>query len=194
MMEAHPMRLKWFALSALLLLGVSGLAAREASAHKLAIESGFYSLSTTNVDTNEPISQIGAGVYQIQYSIEAIPHLSAEVGYFLIIGSGLSGLDSNGLEAGASYFPFTNAEARVFRSEDGYLKTLDLFRPYIGAFFVQRQVSSASFAGYGAKLGTEWVFRAPWLLKADGRFVSYSNADSAPVIEMTANIGIGLEF
>jgi hypothetical protein len=166
----------------------------QAWAHKFSIMSGLYSLSTTNPDTGAGISSLGLGANMVQYSVRIMPRLAAEVGYFLIIGDGFSGLDSNGIEAGATYYPLSEAEARTYQDEFVSLRLSDIWRPYIGAFFAQRQVLSASFAGYGAKGGTEWVFKAPWLVKVEGRFVSYSNALSPAIIELTGNIGIGIEF
>ncbi len=179
--------------TALMLLACT-LFAPEARAHKLALAGGAYMLNTSDIDTNAAVSTLGAGAYQLQYSIRAIPRLAAEIGYFIIIGAGFSGLDSNGLEAGVSYFPLSDAESQVYRSEHAVLKTTELFRPFVGAFLVQRQVKSASFAGFGAKAGAEWVFKFPWLLKAEARFVNYSNSLSNPVGEITGNLGIGLEF
>lgn len=175
-------------------LAAAGSGAPQAQAHKLALAGGAYMLSTSDVTTDEALSTIGAGAYQLQYSIRALPKLAAEVGYFIIIGAGFSGLDSNGLEAGVSFYPFSDAESHVYRADYAVLKTTELFRPYIGGFFAQRQVKSASFAGFGAKAGAEWVFKFPWLLKAEARFVTYSNTLSNPVGELTGNIGIGLEF
>jgi hypothetical protein len=175
-------------------LAVNSLGAPSAQAHKLALAGGAYMLSTSDTTTNEALSTLGAGAYQLQYSIRALPRLAAEIGYFIIIGSGFSGLDSNGLEAGVSYYPFSDAESHVYRADYAVLKTTELFRPYIGGFFAQRQVKSASFAGFGAKAGAEWVVKFPWLIKAEARFVTYSNSLSNPVGELTGNIGIGLEF
>jgi hypothetical protein len=173
---------------------VTGLTTSLAHAHKLGLATGAYMLSTQDPTTEQNLSTLGAGAYQIQYSIRALPHLSAEVGYFIIVGNGFDGLDSNGLEAGISFYPFSDAESRIYRNDSAVLKTTELFRPYAGLFFVQRQVKSASFAGFGAKGGAEWVIRAPWLLKAEARFVTYSNSLSNPVSEITGNFGIGLEF
>jgi len=175
-------------------LATLGLSSTSAHAHKLALAGGAYMLSTSDTTTDQALSTLGAGAYQLQYSIRALPKLAAEVGYFIIIGAGFSGLDSNGLEAGVSYFPFSDAESHVYRADYAVLKTTELFRPYVGGFFAQRQVKSASFAGFGAKAGAEWVFRFPWLLKAEARFVTYGNTLSNPVSELTGNLGIGLEF
>jgi hypothetical protein len=163
-------------------------------AHKFAISGGLYSLATTDSDSGESGSSVGLGAYQIQYSVRIVPKVTAEVGYFLIIGEGLSGLDSNGIEAGASFYPLSEAEAQSYRDDFVSLRVSDIWRPYVGGFFAQRQVVSASFAGFGLKGGTEWVFKAPWLVKVEGRFVTYSNSLSPAVTELTGNIGIGIEF
>jgi hypothetical protein len=168
--------------------------APEVHAHKVALSSGLYSLTTADPDTGSTVGSIGVGAYQLQYSLRVIPRLSVEVGYFVILSEGLAGLDSNGIELGTAYYPLSDAEARSFRDDYLSLKVSDIWRPYVGAFFVQRTVVSASFAGYGVKGGTEWVFKAPLMLKVEGRFVSYSNTLSPAITELTGNIGIGIEF
>jgi len=168
--------------------------APSAHAHKFAISTGLYSLATTNQETGESLGSIGVGAYQFQYSVRILPRVTAEVGYFLIFSSGLAGLDSNGLETGLSFYPMGEPEAQTFRDDFVSLRVSEIWRPYVGAFFAQRQVVSAPFAGFGFKAGTEWVFKSPWLLKVEGRYARHSNPEVSPLSEITGNIGIGIEF
>lgn len=174
---------------ALLLVGSQAFAVG-----KFDVAAGAFALEA---ETNKAKGSISnAGAYQFGYRREFAPSFEFGIGYSMILAKTYSGDMGYGPDLGLSYYPFTSTGG--FRYENGDLAVIstELWRPYVGAAFHQRQYQStqSSYAGFSVHLGTEYAWSKAFALKGEMRFLSLTGPAAAKATETDVLLGISLPF
>jgi hypothetical protein len=164
-----------------------------ARADSLSLSAGTYSLSA-RAPSGKEASASGVGTYNLQYSYDGFPHVALQAGYTLIMSGGVGGDLANGLEFGASYYPLSENGTRTWKELDNLVRSGEVWRPYGGLAFLQRQVESSSYSGFVAKAGVERSLNYPWSLKAEVKRSAYSSSSKFSSVEMSLMVGGVLEF
>ncbi len=166
-------------------------------AQKLEINTGYYSLSATN-STGTKASVTSFTSYRVGYRHPVRTKWELTAGYTVILASDLA----YGFDFGADYFYLTRANPIKAQSENVTLNLKEVFRPYVGLTFTQRQFQelSSQLAGFGVRFGfeydTSWKFLASRgiSLKGEVRFCALDGTGKTQGDELFAGMGIVYHF
>ncbi len=178
-------------------LGLFLIASSSLYAQKLELTTGYYSLSATNA-TGSKASVTSFTSYRAGYRHPVRSKWELTAGYTVILASDMA----YGFDFGADYFYLTKANPIKAKSENVTLNVHEVFRPYIGFTFIQRQFQelTSQLAGFGLRLGfeydTSWKFLASQgiSLKGEVRFASLDGSGQIKGDEMFAGLGIVYHF
>ncbi len=153
---------------------------------------GYYSLTAKSSRSSGAIS--GLGSYKIGYFQNFYKNFEAGVGYTVIMSDIVGGDMEYGLDIAINYFPVSSSSTKVFNNTDMSVKVYDLWRPYVGAGFAQRQIQSVkvSYAGFALQGGVERRVDGALSLKSELRMVSLVGETQGEATEV--NMFVGLSF
>jgi hypothetical protein len=173
---------------------VCGLWATPAAARKLSAGLGFFSVNAKTQSSSASLS--GVGAYQIAYEHPLAGSVDLRLGYSLLMTRGIGGDLSFGLDLGGSYYPLTRSSAVEWSSEQARLLVQELWRPYVGAGFFQRNFQSlqSGFAGFGGWAGVDRAIQGPLSARFEARYLSLSGPKSSRVSQVELSIGALIGF
>lgn len=165
-----------------------------AQASKFDMLFGMFSLAATGSSGDTSLSSLGS--YRVAYGHSVFDKFDLTLGYTLNMTNTIGGDLAYGLDVGVNYFPFTFSESQNFDRESVAISSEEIWRPYIGLSFNQRQFQSIrnSYAGFGLGLGTEYAFNKSYSLKAEFRYISLSGSSESEATEMNTLFGISLKI
>ncbi|MCB0385196.1 MAG: hypothetical protein KDD43_07370 [Bdellovibrionales bacterium] len=161
-----------------------------ASASKLDIMAGWFSISAKTNSGSSELSNFGA--YRINYFIPVFRQLDLTVGYSLLMSDTFGGDLGYGVDGGVTYYPISNSRPIKADSENARMVVDSLWRPYAGLGFSQRQFQSvqSTYAGFSLFGGVERSLMREFDFKAELRIVELQGAGVATATEMTLVAGI----
>lgn len=179
-----------------LALVLSLSSAPSAYADKLVASAGGYSFSAENKSNRTSSSISGVGSYQLSYRQSIRQNFELEYGVSLLATQAVSGDLSYGIDVGVNYYPFTSANNILGEFAGAHFYFKDLWRPFLGLSFNQRnfQSSASTFAGFGLKLGTEFLISPQWNLHVTLRYLSLGGPNKATAVQIDALSGIIIQF
>ncbi|MCB0364479.1 MAG: hypothetical protein H6624_03525 [Bdellovibrionaceae bacterium] len=165
-----------------------------ASASKLDIMAGWFSISAKTNSGSSELSNFGA--YRINYFIPVFRQLDLTVGYSLLMSDTFGGDLGYGVDGGVTYYPVSGSTPVKAAAENSRMVIDSLWRPYIGLGFSQRQFQSvqSTYAGFSMYGGVERSLMREFDFKAELRIVELQGAGIAKATEMTVVAGLIYPF
>ncbi len=164
------------------------------AANKLDISTGYYSLTGKTATSSGTFS--GLGVYRLGYRRSVSPRLDLGVGYNLNYSALISGDAAYGWDIGVTYFPFTLSGSTTYAVGGQQLEIQPDLRPFVGAFFTQRNIQSVqtTYAGFGLTLGVEKTWSSKMSISGALRYTTMSGTRNATATIMDFLIGLSWGF
>jgi hypothetical protein len=187
-----PNRIPYFFLALVFVLSGSS----RASAGQNKFDFGFGYFSVTAKSATGAGSTSGPGLYQINFRRAVLPKIELTVGYTIYFSSLISGDSGSGLDLGANYFPFTFA-GPVESSEPGASITLEqIWRPFVGATFNQRNFQSvqSTYTGYGLHIGLERSLTEQVNITGTARSIKLTGTRQSTGTETDFFFALGFKF
>ena len=159
-------------------------------AGKFDIMGGAYSISAKVGDTSQTIS--GLGAYRFSYLQPFAKNFELVAAYNLSFSSVVTGDSAFGFDVGANYFPFNFANKTSMKVQDLSVEQYDLWKPYGGLTFSQRQYSSVKngYAGFGLQFGTEYYLRRDISFKSEFRYISMGGSGYSTANDFNIMAGV----
>lgn len=166
----------------------------QARASKVEILTGAYSFSAKTENAKGSLSNLGA--YRLNISEKFADHFSVGLGFTLLMEKVIGGDMGFGFDLGVSYFFMSRPSSMKFRDLNFAFETKEIWRPYVGLSFNQRQFQSVrtNYAGFGIAAGVERSLTLPFDLKAEIRYCQLTGSATASATEMTLAAGIVYKF
>ena len=167
-----------------------------AMAGKLDLTAGAYTFGASNSNNNSTKSISGVGSYQIAFRNGFLNRFEYEIGYSLIATDVIGGDLSFGVDLGINYFPFTPSHDVVAKTAETTAVFQNIWRPFIGVSFDQRnfQSTSSQYAGGGAKIGTEYQLENRLSVKALLRYLSLAGPNKSLATQIDFMAGLTYQF
>jgi hypothetical protein len=161
---------------------------------KLDVSVGFFSLQATTARGTSTVSSLGS--YQLAYRTPVFVKVELLVGYSMIMSKIYTGDLGFGPDLGVVYFPFTAAYPLEAKSENVTFRTSELYKPYVGSAFHQRQYQSSqsTYAGFSGFVGSEYYLMDKVSLKGELRFIKLTGPSQGTATEMDVLFGTSILF
>ena len=161
-----------------------------AIAGKFDIMGGAYSISAKVGETSQTIS--GLGAYRFSYLQPFSKNFELVAAYNLSFSSVVTGDSAFGFDVGANYFPFNFANKTSIKVQDLSVEQYDLWKPYGGMTFSQRQYSSVKngYAGFGLQIGTEYYLNRDISFKSEVRYISMGGSGNSTANDINIMAGV----
>ncbi|MBS1962733.1 MAG: hypothetical protein JST04_10985 [Bdellovibrionales bacterium] len=185
-----PFRIALFTLAGLVLSSANA----RAGANKFDLGFGFYSF-TAKTSTGSG-SNSGLGLYSLNFRRAITPRFELALGYTVYFSKLVSGDSGSGLDLGMNFYPLTFSGPVEASGEGTKIELEQLWRPYIGATFNQRNFQSVqtTYTGFGVAVGLERVLNETMNLNALFRYLKLNGARGSTGSEMNTSVGISLKF
>lgn len=180
-------------LSFIAIVLMTAWSARTQAAEFHVVTGGFLVSATSNT-TRGSLANLGA--FHAAYEHRIVPGLEFSAGYTILVSGFISGDLAFGLDLGINYYPFSDSEPYRFTDSSHNFVSADLWRPYIGAYFAQRQfqVVQSGYAGAGVAVGVERALADEYSLKFIVRHLFFAGSSSTSASETTVLAGITFSF
>lgn len=164
-----------------------------ARAAEFHVVTGGFNVTAASSSRSGSVSNLGA--YHLAYERRIVSGVEFVAGYTVLVSGFLSGDLAYGLDLGVNYYPFTDSEPFVFEDQAHSVQIVDLWRPYVGAYFSQRQFQSVQtgYAGAGFALGVERALGTNYSIKALVRHIFFSGS-GASAQETALLAGLSIAF
>ena len=166
----------------------------KAGADTLVLSAGAFSLSAKAQDRTSTIA--GPGSYSVTYFRPMISHIQLMVSYSLMMSKVIGGDMGYGPDIGFAFYPLSHAPGLEARSDNVTFVQQQVWRPFVGGQFIQRQFQSvqSSYSGFQVSVGT--LYRWDELFSLTGMFrfgyLGGPSDSSATESHVLFGIGIGL--
>lgn len=161
-----------------------------AESTKLAADFGYFSLSANANGETASISNPSA--FRFSYLRELTPKLELNLSYSIILAD-FSGSDLGfGPDLGLNYYLLSDGGDHIYRDEKFHVRVSDLWKPYIGVAFSQRNFQSVknSYAGVGFSAGTEMYYNEKINFRVEARYISLAGTGESEAKEMGLFFGL----
>lgn len=167
-----------------------------ASAGKVEFCVGPFNFSAKNPNNNTTASVSGVGSYRLAYRHAFWSQFELDLGYSLVATDTFGGDLSFGVDVGANYFPLSVAGDVVDKTVRTHVLLQQIWRPFVGVSFNQRnfQSTSSQYAGAGVKLGTEYQLNEEWSLLGAGRYISLGGPNQSEATQTEILLGAVIQF
>lgn len=174
----------------LILLVVSA----QAQAAKIDLMAGGFSIDAKTSSGDSNVSTLGS--YRAAFSKSIFDRIDIGLGYTLNMENTFGGDMAYGLDIGFNYFPLTYTEPKLLEQNHLSIWREEVWRPYVGLSFNQRQFQSVknSFAGFGFDAGTEIAFNKKYSFKVEFRYISLGGSSESEATEMNVLGGISFKI
>lgn len=175
-----------------ILAGISGGASSYAA--KMAVSAGYYNLSASTSDTKVNLQNIG--LFRFSYLLPIFDRFEFNAGYSLYV-LGSSDIDLGfGPDFGFSYFYLSRNDATRFDNGSVSLKSYEIWRPFVGVQFSQRQYQSvqASYAGLNLNTGTDYSLTERMAVRATATYQMLKGPLSSKVKEFSLVGGLVVDL
>lgn len=155
---------------------------------------GTYSFA---VDNNGSSSISGLGAYAVDISYPISNNLMASLIFNILSESVISGDMGYGFDIAIKHYPMSGFGHNKLEDEKIKINVADLYRPYYGIAFRQRQfvlILSTSYVGPGIFGGIDYQWKHDWYLNFEFRYDSLQGPREAVANQMNMLFGLGKEF
>lgn len=161
-----------------------------AQAAKFELQGGGYIVDASTGSKSASVS--GPGALAFGYAHRLVRHVEVTFGYTLLIAGDIA----NGFDIGARWFPVTENEKTSWESGQATLVSAEVWRPYVGVGFSQRQFQSvkAGYSGFGADIGIERTLEESFVLRAAIRYRQYAGQSGSSASEWNGLFGVAFNF
>lgn len=159
-------------------------------AEKISVTGGFFTINAKAGDQSSSISNPSA--FHVGYRKTFTDELEFKIGYSVLMAD-FSGTDLGyGVDVGVNYYPFSAAADGKYRDERITVNTYELWRPFVGLAFNQRNFQSVrnSYAGLGFSAGTERYHNEKFNWVAELKYTSLGGSNESEATEMQAMVGV----
>ncbi len=178
----------------LAIVSLSAIAPTGAFASKFSVSAGAYDITAETTRSDGSVRNLG--VYQLSFRFPVVRQLELGVGYSVAMSGIVGGDLAFGVDIGLHYYPLTSAEGITWSSDSASFQMSELWRPYVGLGFHQRQVQAiqTSYAGFGLSLGVERVLREMLSARGEVRALQMSGTASSSAREFDVLLGLVIGF
>ncbi len=171
-----------------------GLHRAEAGPNKFDVGFGYFGVNAKTSTASG--SSSGIGLYQFNFRRAVKNKFEVAVGYTVYFTGIISGDSGSGLDLGVNYFPLTAAGPIEDKGEGAEMMIEELWRPYIGVTFNQRNFQSVqtTYSGYGFLVGLERVLNANTNINSTVRMITLSGPKASTAKETDLFLGLGFKF
>lgn len=161
---------------------------------KVEFAAGGYSLSAKTKNGSKSVSGIGS--YRAAYRRSIMHNLELLIGYSLFTSEITGGDLGYGPDVGVLYYPLSSAQPVEIETQNVHLYVSDVWHPYIGTAFHQRQFqsTSSSYAGFSLSVGAEFSYAKDVGTKFEIRYQLLDGPANASASYYDALIGIVLYY
>lgn len=154
----------------------------------------MFSLTASGGTGDTSVSSLGS--YRAAYGHSIFDKFDLTLGYTVNMTNTIGGDLAYGLDVGINYFPFTFSSPQEFEKDGVAINIDELWRPFVGLSFNQRQFQSIknNYAGFGISMGTEYSFSKRYSLKAEFRYISLAGSSESEATEINTLFGISLKI
>ncbi len=177
------------------ILGMALLVCRSSEAGKFNFNMGYYSLSAIS-STAKRGNVNNFGIYNLEYRLGVLSHFEIGLGYSILMSNIIGGDLGYGPDFSLYWYPLTLTTADRGSSDKVQYASTDLWKPYLGISFSQRQFQAVqtNYAGFGLMVGLERVLTDVWSVQGLVNFHSYSGNASSSATEFDYLGGISFLF
>lgn len=183
-----------FSLTFLILLGSFVFADCSAYAGKFDLGMGYFSISAKTEKSQGSLANIGS--YLAGYRHQIGSKLEVSLGYTVLMSKSVGGELGYGPDFGAYYYPFSRNSSLEMDAFAARLSWSEVWKPFLGVSFSQRQFQSvqASYAGARLTVGTERYIDSSMSALIMAHYGSLSGNAGATATEINIIGGISFAF
>lgn len=173
-----------------LFLSCALLSSNALCTEKISLTGGYFSISATAGDQSSSISNPSA--FHVGYQKIFTDSLEFKIGYSVLMAD-FSGSDLGyGVDVGFNYYPMSAAADEKYRDENLTVKTYEIWRPFVGFAFNQRNFQSVrnSYAGIGLNAGAEKYHNEKMNWVGELRYTSLGGSNESAATEMQLMFGV----
>ncbi len=161
-----------------------------ASNEKLAFDAGFFALDATASGESSSISNPSA--FRIAFLKPLTEKVELNLAYSLLLAD-FSGSDLGfGPDLGLNYYFLTPAADKKIETPDFKVRVSELWKPYLGLAFHQRNFQSVknSFAGFGVSVGVEHRYDRYLGFRSEARYIGLAGSGESEATELGLFFGV----
>jgi hypothetical protein len=157
---------------------------------RLDFSYGYFSINAKTKDKSGSLSSPTAANLAYLYSITE--KIALNVGYTILLADLAASDKGYGLNMGFNYYLFSSSKNEKLINDNIEVERYQLWRPYTGFGFYQRDFQSIkdSYAGFGLSLGTERYYNKDMSFKGEIRTIALSGSNEASAFEVNAFFGV----
>ena len=157
---------------------------------RLDLSYGYFSINSKTSEKTSSISSPTAANVAYLYSISEKSQLN--IGYSILLADASGSDKGYGLNVGLNFFPLNSSKDERFKSESLDVERFEIWKPFAGLGFYQREFQSIknSYAGFGLNIGVERYFTKVMSFKGEIRTIALAGANSAEATEFNSFLGV----
>jgi hypothetical protein len=165
-----------------------------ASQNKFDVGFGYYNVTAKTSTSSGSTS--GPGLYNFNFRRTLSNHVEIAIGYTIYFTGLVSGDSGSGLDIGMNYYPLTFSGPVEAIGTAAKIELEEIWRPYIGASFNQRNFQSVqtTYSGFGAVLGIERFLTTKTNINGSGKLIQLSGPRKSTGTEMDIALSVGFKF
>jgi hypothetical protein len=157
---------------------------------KVSVAAGFFAINAKSGNESSSVSSPSA--LHVGYQREVGKKMEFKIGYSILMAD-FTGSDLGyGVDAGLNYYPVSGVSDQTYRDERVLVVSRELWRPYVGVAFNQRNFQSVrnSYAGMGLAFGSERYHDEKINFKGEIKYTSLGGSSESQATEIQALVGI----
>lgn len=157
---------------------------------KFVASYGHFNINAKTPDTSATISNPSA--FHLGFLQPKWNNWEFKIGYSVLLAD-FSGSDMGfGIDAGVNYYPLSDAGDEKFTDGKVTIRRYEIWRPFVGLSFNQRNFQSIrnSYAGFGLSLGTERYYSEHLNFRTEARYVSLAGSSESEATETSLWVGV----
>lgn len=161
-----------------------------AAGDKLTVKAGYFSIAASTGEQTTTISNPSA--FHLGYQRSITDALEFRIGYALLLAD-FTGSDLGyGLDVGANYYFLSSAADGAYRDSAVSVTTHELWRPFAGVSFNQRNFQSVrnSYAGLGLNAGAERYHNDKMNWVGEVKYTSLGGSNESEATELQLLFGV----
>ena len=159
---------------------------------RMDVSYGYFAINAKTADTSSSISNPTA--FNLGYLMPLMDKADLSIGYSLLLADFAGSDKAFGLNLGVNYFPTSSAKDETLKTDDFNVERYQIWKPYVGLGFYQRNFQSikTSYAGLGLNAGVEKYKSKKMSYKGELRYITLSGSSESTATEI--NLFFGLIF
>lgn len=157
---------------------------------KLALDVGYFALDASAGGESSSISNPSA--FRLAFLKPLTEKVELNLAYSLILAD-FSGSDLGfGPDLGLNYYFLTSAADKKLETEEFKVRVSELWKPYLGLAFHQRNFQSVknSYAGFGLSIGVEHRYERNLAFRTEARYIGLAGSGESEATELGLFFGV----